>query len=206
MSLLDIILAKIKTKYHKFIYPTFIYIRMFKDIQRGMLKMFTSERIVILIVLLILGWGIYTYSGSKMFSTDGMGDGYSGETQKQPSVKETSAQNVMPAPPAMESSTSNGGYSLQPVASPSDLLPNDLNSQWSALNPSSMNQGNIAMPDLLQAGYHIGLDTIGQTLRNANLQERSDPVIPKSLVGPWNQSTIEPDLGRVPLEVGYGCR
>jgi hypothetical protein len=69
-----------------------------------------------------------------------------------------------------------------------------------------MNQGSVAMPVLLQAGYHIGLDTIGQTLRNANLQLRSDPIIQKQDIGPWNQSTIEPDLARVPLEVGYGAR
>jgi hypothetical protein len=46
------------------------------------------------------------------------------------------------------------------------------------------------------------LDTIGQTMKNANLQLRSDPVIQKGDIGPWNQSTIEPDLMRVPLEVG----
>jgi hypothetical protein len=93
---------------------------------------------------------------------------------------------------------------MQATTNPSDLLPQDQNSQWAALNPVS--QGNIAAPDLLQAGYHIGLDTIGQTLKNANLQERSDPIIPKSNIGPWNQSTIEPDLGRVPLEVGASAR
>jgi hypothetical protein len=65
---------------------------------------------------------------------------------------------------------------------------------------------NQQFPDLLQAGYHIGLDTIGQTLRNPNYQLRSDPIIPKQEIGPWNQSTIEPDYGRVPLEVGQGCR
>jgi hypothetical protein len=65
-----------------------------------------------------------------------------------------------------------------------------------------MNQGDILMPDLLQAGYHIGLDTIGQTLRNPNLQLRSDPIITKADVGPWNHSTIEPDYARVPLELG----
>ena len=69
-----------------------------------------------------------------------------------------------------------------------------------------MNQGDVLNANLLQAGYHIGLDTIGQSLRNANLQLRSDPIIPKGDVGPWNQSTIEPDLGRVPLEVGAGTR
>jgi hypothetical protein len=70
------------------------------------------------------------------------------------------------------------------------------------LNP--VNQGNPITPDLLQAGYHIGLDTIGQTLKNPNYQLRSDPYIPKAAVGPWNQSTYEPDLMRVPLEVGCG--
>jgi hypothetical protein len=90
------------------------------------------------------------------------------------------------------------------VNDPSDLLPADQNTQWASLNP--VNSGNIAMPDLLQAGYHIGLDTIGQSLRNANLQLRSDPIIPKTNVGPWMQSTIEPDFGRVPLEIGSAAR
>jgi hypothetical protein len=31
-------------------------------------------------------------------------------------------------------------------------------------------------------------------------------VIPKAEVGPWNKSTIEPDLGRVPLELGVGSK
>ena len=90
------------------------------------------------------------------------------------------------------------------IANPNELLPTDANSQWAALNPVNMNQGSILNGDMLQAGYHIGLDTIGQTLKNPNLQLRSDPIIPKQEVGPWNQSTYEPDYGRVPLEVGYG--
>jgi hypothetical protein len=103
-----------------------------------------------------------------------------------------------PSPP----SNCNGQNNLNP----SDLLPKDSNSQWSALNPNTMNGGDILMPDLLQAGYHIGLDTIGQTLRNPNYQLRSDPVIQKADIGPWNQSTIEPDYGRVPLEIGQGAK
>ena len=92
---------------------------------------------------------------------------------------------------------------MQSVASPADLLPKDQNSQWASLNPVG---GNVALPDLLQAGYHVGLDTIGQTLKNANYQLRSDPIIEKKDIGPWLQSTIEPDIARVPLEIGYGCR
>jgi hypothetical protein len=69
------------------------------------------------------------------------------------------------------------------------------------LNPS--NQGDIRNPDLLQAGYHIGIDTIGQTLRIPNLQLRSDPIIAKQNVGPWNQAPdVDPDYGRIPLDPG----
>lgn len=82
----------------------------------------------------------------------------------------------------------------------SELLPSDQNSKWSDLNPTG--GGELVGINLLQAGYHIGIDTIGQTLRNANLQERSEPPNPQVSVGPWNQSTITPDLLRTPLEIG----
>ena len=172
-----------------------IYInRMFKSIVQGLSKFFTKERVFILVIFMILSWGLLTYSGSKSMTIDNM---ESGAPLRQPVTDDL----VQPSTPE---SNKNSGYALQPVANPSDLLPNDQNSQWAALNPNTMTQGNILMPDLLQAGYHIGLDTIGQTMRNSNLQLRSDPIIPKSEVGPWNRSTIEPDLARIPLEIGQG--
>ena len=70
------------------------------------------------------------------------------------------------------------------------------------LNPSG--QGNLDSVSLLKAGYHIGIDTAGQSLRNANLQLRSEPANPQMNVGPWNNTTIEPDAMRVPLEIGQG--
>jgi hypothetical protein len=90
------------------------------------------------------------------------------------------------------------------VQSSSDLLPVDNNSQWAQLNPSGT--GELASVNLLQAGYHIGIDTVGQTLRNANLQLRSEPPNPQMNVGPWNNTTISPDLMRVPLELGCGSK
>jgi len=166
---------------------------MFKNIQSAMSKFFTQERVLFLVIFIVLAWGLLTYSGSKSFNLDGMAVG-------------APAQPAAPVDPTVvpKPQPSTPGYALQPVANPSDLLPADHNSEWSALNPNSMKKGDVLMPDLLQAGYHIGLDTIGQTLRNANLQLRSDPIIPVQPVGPWNQSTIEPDVGRVPLEIGQG--
>jgi hypothetical protein len=87
-------------------------------------------------------------------------------------------------------------------SNPSDLLPKDTNSQWAQLNPAG--KGDLANINLLKAGYHIGIDTVGQTLRNANLQIRSEPPNPQVNVGPWNLSTIEPDFMRPPLQLGQG--
>lgn len=171
-----------------------------RDFSSGMTKFFSIQRVMILVVFIILAYALYAYSGAKIMRVDAMSTGESPPPAPPASPAPTASQ----APPALPAPQVSGGHTAQSVAAPQDLLPVDQNSQWAALNPVA--QGNIAAPDLLQAGYHIGLDTIGQTLRNANLQERSDPIIPKSAVGPWNQSTIEPDLGRVPLEVGVGGR
>ena len=86
------------------------------------------------------------------------------------------------------------------TTNPNDLLPNDVNSQWSKLNPNGNSE--LANVNLLKAGFYNGIDTIGSTLRNANLQVRSEPPNPTTTVSPWMQSTIEPDLMRVPLEIG----
>ena len=81
---------------------------------------------------------------------------------------------------------------------PMDLLPEDKHSQWAQVNPTGA--GDIQGKNFLSAGALIGVNTIGQSLRNANLQLRAEPPCPQVQVGPWLQSTIEPDLGRRPLE------
>ena len=108
-----------------------------------------------------------------------------------------SATGVQTSLPGIPSSCSKPN-----IQNPAELLPKDSNSQWAQLNPSG--QGELANVNLLKAGYHIGIDTIGQTLRNANLQIRSEPPNPQLNVGPWNQTTIEPDFQRVPLNIGSG--
>ena len=47
----------------------------------------------------------------------------------------------------------------------------------------------------------FAINISGQSLRNANMQLRSEPPNPIKKVGPWMQSTIEPDLNRKPLEI-----
>jgi hypothetical protein len=88
------------------------------------------------------------------------------------------------------------------MSDPAALLPKDENSEWARLNPSG--NGSLENVNLLKSGHHIGIDTVGNTLRNANLQVRSEPANPQLNVGPWNNTTIQPDLMRVPLELGCG--
>ena len=88
------------------------------------------------------------------------------------------------------------------VVDPKELLPKGNGNGWSKLNP--MGAGDLQNVNLLQAGYHIGIDTVGQSLRNANLQLRSEPANPQLNIGPWNNTTIEPDFNRRPLEIGCG--
>jgi len=180
---------------------------MFKGLSQGFNKFINRKELVIAVVALVVGVALLSYSNTKTFSMDGLEDGshgnemmaayqshpssYSSETNNlaQPSIADTNAQHVVPA-----------DYSMRPVNNVSDLLPNDPNSEWAKLNPG-LNAG--ATPDLLSAGTIIGINRT--PLRNSNLQYRSDPVIPKQDIGPWNQSTIDQDISRVPLEIGYNA-
>ena len=91
----------------------------------------------------------------------------------------------------------------QQVVDPAELLPKG-NSDFSKLNPQGA--GDLKNVSLLKAGWHIGINTVGQSLRNANLQLRSEPANPQLNVGPWNQSTITSDMQRRPLEIGCGAQ
>jgi len=104
------------------------------------------------------------------------------------------------------SSGSAGGDGMQSCfprdrLSANDLLPKDAaDSKWARINPSGT--GDIHDQNYLTAGYHVGINTVGQSLRNANLQLRSEIPNPQNAVGPWMISTIEPDLRQATLEIG----
>ena len=109
-------------------------------------------------------------------------------------------ETITPAPmPFKDAQKPANCYPKDQIA-PQELLPNDPNSKWAQVNPQG--QGDIAGKNYLSAGALIGVNTIGESLRNANYQLRSDPPNPQVKVSIWNQSTIEPDINRRPLEIG----
>lgn len=176
---------------------------VFKQIRSGFAKFFTPNRIFIMVVFLILAYALMSYSNSKQWNTrDSLVNAVDSGAPSTPSVGavSNSATGASSQTSAGAATVASADYFPATVTNPADLLPRDENSAWASSNPGLKANG-VQTPDLLQAGSLIGLDTIGQSLRNANLQLRSDPPIPHTNVGPWNNSTIEPDLIRAPFDI-----
>jgi len=97
------------------------------------------------------------------------------------------------------SSVNSGGAIVTNVSSnalqPGELLPRQNNS-WGNAGQTVQIPGNLLSPT-----YLAGIDTIGSSLRNPNLQLRSEPPNPQTSVSIWNQSTITPDYLRPPFEI-----
>ena len=124
--------------------------------------------------------------------------------------------NVLPRPQMSNTSAPQGNFRPSQLSnfaqldcfpkdqlSAKDLIPReDSYNVWNQCNPPV--QGALSNKNFVDSGHHFGLNTVGQSLKNANLQLRSDPLIPQKNVGPWLQSTIEADTNRRPFEIG-GC-
>ena len=89
------------------------------------------------------------------------------------------------------------GYA-QPLLSASAALlpkPESRFQNFSEFAPKALKGQNF-----LDASKYIGVNTQGSSLRNANYDLRAAPSIPRKQIGPWSQSTIDPDPYRKPLE------
>ena len=94
----------------------------------------------------------------------------------------------------------------QNTLTPDDLLPQNKSEQIKNFNNNNPDgEGILKGVNYLDAGFHVGVNTVGQSLRNANLQLRSEPANPQVNVSPWQNSTIHPDLERKPLEDDNVC-
>lgn len=124
------------------------------------------------------------------------------QQQESESVMPSSSNDSVNAPVQSGASVSDRPKDCFPrdTLSANDLLPQDKYSKWAEVNPEGT--GELKDRNFVEAGWHHGVDTVGQSLRNANYQFRSEPANPQVKVGIWNQSTIGPDTNRRPLEIG----
>jgi hypothetical protein len=141
-----------------------------------------------------------TLSAASNYSVPAGGNGVPGSTR---AAAVTQAPDVAPTP---SSGPADFGNAEQPAGcyprdqlTPSELLPKDSNSIWAQQNP--MGTGSLKGKNFLSAGALIGVNTVGQSLRNANYQLRSEPPNPQVPVTVFNVPTIEPDVNRRALEI-----
>ena len=187
-----------------------------------LLKLFGKNKDKIFNILLILGVVVlagilFRYNSEKGLLSDGMsGNPFSGVSEissgegavseeSQPAqvegavpVGSTDEEQYLKVSGIKSGKADSKSCNEQPMMDPKELLPTDKNNEWSNIMPNN-DLKNIHM---INAGHHVGINTVGSSLRNANLQIRSEPVIPQGNVGPWNQTTIEADNMRRGFEIG----
>lgn len=184
-----------------------------------------GHHVLLLLALIVAGAAVYQYSTRKAGSMSGFNNSTTLELYNKAAVSEQESQSIQNAqfavqkPAAANPAGTNEVYSAvdgvqtsthglpagcqnQETPNPADLLPKDTNNQFGQLNPQG--SGDLQAVNLLKAGHHIGINTVGSSLRNANLQVRSEPANPQLAVSPWMNSTISPDYMRAPFEIGCG--
>jgi hypothetical protein len=182
-------------------------------------KGITNEQILGVIALVFVVFAFYKYSEGKNLLQSPMTALNPASYLSNPSIENVSSQSITNsnstyapyngnsnsqiATSADSASAINQLVSTKAVSNPADLLPISSANDWSNLNPvSSSDLRNI---NLLNPTQLVGINTQGSSLRNSNLQVRSEPANPRTNTNcPWNISTIETDTFRRPLEIGAG--
>lgn len=120
----------------------------------------------------------------KLFEDEGFVGGYAGSSSEYAAADEANGRGSVPSSDYANCYTRDG-------LNPSDLLPKASPEAAQFLSSNPPSAGNADSRNLLQAGFHIGVDTVCQTNKNPNLQLRSDPPISRSGPQPiFNASTI----------------
>jgi hypothetical protein len=159
--------------------------------------------------------GFYNYDEDEMSPVEKAGpaegeeyvsEGFANPPAAGPQASEQMGMNESYRPVNESGDVSNLGQFLpsecypKDVLSSADLLPASADSTWAQVVPAG--QGALTDQNFLTSGHHIGMNTIGSSLRNASHDLRSEIPNPQVQVSPWNMTTIAPDLMRRPLD---GC-
>ena len=75
-------------------------------------------------------------------------------------------------------------------------VPQEVNNDWFEVMPEPISVKNRHLINITKP---IGVNTIGSSHKIANHDLRAQPVAPKFVVSPWNNSSVEPDLSLKPL-------
>lgn len=165
------------------------------------LQSVVKNQTVLIVVVLVVVAGFVIYFLHPSMIKEGLTDFISG------------AEKALSANPEEDPSTVKVEYTEDPIEgadfvegssepiTPEDLLPKSVDANaFDAANPV-VGGSPLDAKNFLASGYSIGINTVGNSNRNSNLSLRSDPPIPVVPTGPWNQTTILPDLERKGLDI-----
>ena len=162
---------------------------------------FSRDTLMKLAVLLLIAGAGYMFFTSQMENMEG--DEKLMEEQIAEEVMDELEQEAADLPGLSSSDSEPASapeFSGQDISA-SDLLPQSLEgNEFADRHPEGL--GPLSDKNFLQSGFHVGINTVGTSLRNANVGIRSEPANPTGTQSPWNQTTITPDLNRKPLEIG----
>ena len=106
---------------------------------------------------------------------------------------------ALPIPPGTNTDTLDFKKSNMDNYNAADFLPKEINDQWFetdfSLAKYQLNDDKLINTDK----YIIGVNTVGESLKNASYDIRGTIPNPKFIVSPWNNSTYEPDFNLKPL-------
>jgi hypothetical protein len=161
-------------------------------------------RLGMVLVGVVIVYSLFSsYSGMKGVVIDRAEElGGSGQTAPssdtgpyQPSEETKSLGGNAVAVSSMQGRTPSTTQTYTPTTlSAEEMLPKGgLGASWAAVNPSSAD--DLAGQNFLQAGYQSTTNVIGiaQTNRNASYDIRSETPNPQIKVGPFLNTTIDPD-------------
>lgn len=91
-------------------------------------------------------------------------------------------------------------FKMSGIQGPTELLPQETAAdQWATQLDTGLTP---EYRSFIEAGQHVGTDGRAGGMKNPNLQVRSDPPIPREAVGPWNNSSYQPNPYQREFEVG----
>lgn len=158
--------------------------------------------VIITIGILFLGYYFMQYSSDKNVVLDNMNAQASAPAgavagpEGSPVVDDDNLDGAPIDFQVSDKGSNVASCTKETVIDAAELLPKG--SEWDVNMPQNVDIS------VLEPGNIIGMAS--QSLRNANLQIRSEPANPQMEVGPWNQTTMAPDDMRRPLEIGCGSQ
>ena len=158
-----------------------------------------NNNVLLVLVIAIFGLGyMYYYSCEKKKVNEKMApvDLTLGQSQN-PSVQQVESSSTESTKYASVNEAVSTNIPSHVKLDARELLPKDGNTEFSKLNPNVNVGGQNHLVPSPQNFINLG-----EPKRNSNLQLRSEPPNPQMSVCPWNNTTIQPNTMRKPLEIG----